>query len=146
MDQKHRRRMTTAALLAAVAAAATDFAYVVLIVSQGATPPQPGIVPFVIGYIAAIAAAALIGMWSALIGRPSAAKAVFLAAAAGSAALGFIGIFSVGLPLLITGALLSFAAQNVSLLRHPNAWLWPVSGAIMAIVVLIAGFVVAGGF
>jgi glucan phosphoethanolaminetransferase (alkaline phosphatase superfamily) len=146
MDQKHRRRMTTAALLAAVAAAATDFAYVVLIVSQGATPPQPGIVPFVIGYIAAIAAAALIGMWSALFGRPSAAKAVFLAAAAGSAALGFIGIFSIGLPLLITGALLSVAAQAIPAMHRPNPWLWPVAGAVIAIVVLIAGFVVAGGF
>jgi hypothetical protein len=146
MDQKHRRRMTTAALLAAAAAAATDFAYVVLIVSQGATPPQPGIVAFIIVYIAAIAAAALIGMWSAFVGRPSAAKAVFLAAAAGSAALGFIGIFSIGLPLLITGALLSVAAQAIPAMRRPNGWLWPVAGAIIAIAVLIAGFVVAGGF
>ena len=138
--------MTTAALLAAAAAAATDFAYVVLIVSQGATPPQPGIVPFIIVYIAAIAAAALIGMWSAFVGRPSAAKAVFLAAAAGSAALGFIGIFSIGLPLLITGALLSVAAQAIPAVRGPNTWVWPVSGALVAIVVLIAGFLLVGTF
>jgi hypothetical protein len=80
MDQKHRRRATTAALLAAVAAAATDIAYLALIRSQNATPPQPGIVPFIIGYIAAIAAASVTGMWAVFIGRRSGAQAVFLAA------------------------------------------------------------------
>jgi hypothetical protein len=146
MDQKKRRRVTAAALLAAVAAAATDVAYVALIVSQGATPPQPGVVPFVFGYIAAIAAASLIGMRFAGIGRMSAARSVFLSAAAGSGALGFIGIFSVGLPLLITGALLVVAAQSLPVISRSNAWLWPASGAIIAIVVLIAGFVVVGTF
>ena len=146
MDQKKRRRVTTAALLAAVAAAMTDIAYVALILSQGATPPQPGIVPFVIGYIAAIAAASLIGMRSVFLGRLPAAQAVFLSGAAGSAALGFIGIFSIGLPLLITAALLSVAAQSIPAVHRPNAWVWPVSGALIAIVVLIAGFVVAGTF
>jgi glucan phosphoethanolaminetransferase (alkaline phosphatase superfamily) len=146
MDQKQRRRVTTAALLSAVAAATTDIAYVALIRSQGATPPQPGIVPFVIGYIAAIAAASLFGMRSVFLGRLPAAKAVFLSAAAGSAALGFIGIFSIGLPLLITAALLSVAAQSIPGVHRPNAWVWPVSGAIMAIVVLIAGFVLVGTF
>jgi hypothetical protein len=146
MDQKKRRRVTTAALLAAVAAVTTDIAYVALILSQGATPPQPGIVPFVIGYIAAIAAASLIGMRTVFLGRLPAAQAVFLSAAAGSAALGFIGIFSIGLPLLITAALLSVAAQSIPAVHRPNAWVWPVSGALIAIVVLIAGFVVAGTF
>jgi hypothetical protein len=47
---------------------------------------------------------------------------------------------------LITGALLSVAAQAIPAMHRPNPWLWPVAGAIIAIVVLIAGFVVAGGF
>jgi hypothetical protein len=146
MDQKNRRRGTTAALLATAAAATTDVAYVALILTQGATPPQPGIVPFVIGYIAAIGAASLVAMRFVSLGRLPAARTVFLSAAAGSAALGFIGIFSIGLPLLITAALLSVAAQSIRAMHRPTAWVWPVSGAIIAIVVLIAGFVLAGGF
>lgn len=146
MEQKKRLRVTTAALLAAAAAAATDVAYVGLIISQGATPPQPGIVPFVFGYIAAIAAASLVGMRFARIGRTSLARAVFLSAAAGSGALGFIGIFSIGLPLFITAALLVVAAQMLPVAPRTNWWLWPASGAIIAIVVLIVGFVVAGTF
>ncbi|MGA8665696.1 MAG: hypothetical protein WB804_02400 [Candidatus Dormiibacterota bacterium] len=63
-----RRRQVTAALLAAVAAGATDGGYLAIIHSQDATPPVPGVVPFVAGYVGAIAA-------------------VLLSAAAGNAAL-----------------------------------------------------------
>ena len=138
--------MPTAALVAAAAAAATDGAYVALIRSQNATPPQPGIVAFICGYIAAIAAASMVGVWCYALGRPAAAKAVFLAAAAGSATLGFLAIFSIGLALLITAALLSIAALSIPRVDRPNAWLWPVSGALIAVVALLLGFFIVGTF
>jgi hypothetical protein len=71
---------------------------------------------------------------------------VFLSAAAGSAALGVIGILSIGIALLITAALLSIAAATIPPIRRPNAWVWPVSGAAAAIAALIVGFVVVGTF
>ncbi len=147
MEGAHRRRQLTAGLLAAVAAAATDWAYLTAVVhSQNGPPSLPGIVPFITGYIAAIAAASILGTACVLGGRPAAAKTVFLSAAAGSAALGVIGIFSIGLALLITAALLSIAAATIPPIRRPNPWVWPVSGAAVAIAALIVGFVAVGTF
>lgn len=147
MEGTHRQRRLRAGLLAAVEAAASDWVYLTVAVhSQNGLPPLPGIVPFITGYIAAIAAASVVGMACVLRRRPAIAKTVFLSAAAGSAALGVIGIFSIGLALLITAALLSIAAQTIPPIRHPNAWLWPVSGAAVAIAALIVGFVAVGAF
>jgi hypothetical protein len=146
MEGTQRRRQVTAGLLAAMAAAATDYGYLAVIHSQGATDPLTGAVPFVSGYIAAIAAAALIGLAFILASRMAAAKTAFLAAAAGSAALGFLAIFSIGLALLITAALLSVTAGTVGPIPGPRPWLWPMSAAAFAVVALIVGFVVVGVF
>jgi hypothetical protein len=146
MEGAHRRRQLTAGLLAAVAAAATDWGYLAIIHSQNALPPLPRVVPFITGYIAAIAAASVVAIACVLGGRPAAAKTVFLSAAAGSAALGCIGIFSIGLALLITAALLSIAAAAIPPFRRPYAWVWPVSGAAVSIAALIVGFVAVGTF
>jgi hypothetical protein len=146
MQRAQRRQQLTAALLAAVAAAASDWAYLAVIHGQDTVPPLPAIVPFVSGYIGAIAVAAVIGLACVLAGRMPAAKTLFLAAAAGSAALGFIAILSIGVALFITAALLSVAAQSIPPVQRPNFWLWPMSGAILAIVGLIAGFVLVGTF
>jgi hypothetical protein len=146
MEGTQRRRQVTAGLLAAMAAAATDYGYLAVIHSQGATDPLTGAVPFVSGYIAAIAAAALIGLALILASRMAAAKTAFLAAAAGSAALGFLAIFSIGLALLITAALLSVTAGTVGPIPGPRPWLWPMSAAAFAVVALIVGFVVVGVF
>ena len=146
MEGAHRRRQLTAGVLAAVVAAATDGAYVAIIHSQDAFQPLPQVVPFITGYIAAITAAAVVGIACVLAGRSAAAKTVFLSAAAGSAALGVVGILSIGLALLITAALLSTAAATIPPIRRPNPWVWPVSGAAFAIAALIAGFVAVGTF
>jgi hypothetical protein len=146
MEGTQRRRQVTFALLAAAAATATDYAYLALIHSEDASDPIHGTVQLVSGYIAAIAAAALIGLALSLAGRTTAAKTAFLAAAAGSATLGVIGIFSVGLPLLITGGLLSAAAGTVGPIPGARPWLWPVLCSLIAMVALIGGFFVIGTF
>ncbi len=97
-----RRRNATAAVVAAIAAATTDVAYIVVIVEQHATGPNPGVVPFLVVYIAAIVAAALLAAVLIVRGRSATADVVLISAAAGSGALGFLGIFSIGLGLLIT--------------------------------------------
>jgi hypothetical protein len=146
MEGPQRRRQVTAGLLAAFAAAATDYGYLAIIHSQGVPDPLSGTVPFVSGYIAAIAAAALIGLAAVLTGRIAAAKTAYLGAAAGSAALGFLAIFSIGLALLITAGLLAIAARTVGPITGPKPWLWPMSAAAFAIVALILGFALVGTF
>jgi hypothetical protein len=146
MEGTQRRRQVTFALLAAAAATATDCAYLALIHSQGGTDPLSGTVPLVSGYIAAIAVTALIGLAFALAGWMTAAKTAFLAAAAGSATLGFLAIFSIGLALLITTGLLATAAGTTGPIPGTRPWLWPVSCSLVAMLGLIAGFVVIGTF
>jgi hypothetical protein len=146
MEGIQRRRQVTLAVLAAAAATATDAAYLALIHSQDASDPLSGTVPLVSGYIAAIAVAALIGLGFALSGRITAARTMFLAAAAGSATLGFLAIFSSGLALLITTGLLVASAGNAGPIPGTRPWLWPVSCSIVAMGGLIAGFVIIGTF
>jgi hypothetical protein len=146
MEGSQRRRQVTFALLAAAAAAATDSAYLALIGNQDGSDPIAGTVRLVSGYIAAIALAALIGLAFALTGRITAAKSAFLAAAAGSATLGFLAIFSIGLALLITTGLLVAAAGTAGPIPGSRPWLWPVLCSLIAMVGLIAGFVIIGTF
>ena len=65
----------------------------------------------------------------------------------GSGALGFLGIFSIGLGLLITAGLLLLAAFGFeSHARRPGAGVARLVGAVGAVAVLIAGFVLTGVF
>jgi hypothetical protein len=140
-------RGVMAAVLAAVAAAATDGAYLGLINSQQATGPHPGVVPFITIYIAAIAMAAVVAAALMLRGKPSAAWPLLVSATTASAALGFLAIFSIGLALLITAGLMGAAAlrleQNIPSSR---SWRPALVGSVVAIAVLITGFVVSGVF
>jgi len=142
-----RRRKATAAVVAAVAAATTDVAYVAVIVEQNATGPNPGIVPFLVVYIAAIVAAAVLSAVLIARGRSATADIVLITAAAGSGALGFLGIFSIGLGLLITAGLLLLAAFGFEpQARRPGDWKAPLVGAVGAIAVLVTGFTLTGVF
>jgi drug/metabolite transporter (DMT)-like permease len=146
MDAVVRRRKVTAAVVAAIAAAATDVAYFALIAGYSETDPK-GVEPLLIVYIVAIVAAALLG--AAWIDRGQSAKAdvVLITAAAGSGALGFIGIFSIGLGLLITAGLLLLATFGFEPHpRQPGDWIAPLIGAVGAVVVLIACFTISGVF
>lgn len=137
-----RRRKATAAGIGAVAAAATDIAYFAL-VGQDAN----GVEPFLLIYIAAIAAAAVVGAVLIVRERSATAEVVLITAAAGSGALGFLGIFSIGLGLLVAAGLLLLAAFGFEPhARRPGDWKAPLVGAVGAIAVLIAGFTVTGVF
>jgi drug/metabolite transporter (DMT)-like permease len=147
MDTVVRRRKVTAAVVAAIAAATTDVAYVALIIQQNATGPNPGVVPFLLVYIAAIAAAAVVSTVLIVNGRLDRADVVLIAAAAGSGALGFLGIFSIGLGLLITAGLLLLAAFGFEPhARRPGDWKAPLVGAVGAVAILVAGFTISGVF
>jgi hypothetical protein len=142
-----RRRKATAAVVAAIAAAVTDVAYIAVIVEQHATGPNPGVVPFLVVYIVAIVAAALLAAVLIVRGRSATADVVLISAAAGSGALGFLGIFSIGLGLLITAGLLLLAAFGFEPhARRPGDWIAPLVGAVGAVAVLVAGFVLTGVF
>lgn len=131
------------AVLAAVAATATDGAYASLIISQNATGPNPGIVPFLIVYIGAIAAAAVLSVALILREQTPAAWTLLVSATTGSVALGIVGIFSIGLALLITAGLLSMAAFRLEhTVPRPTRWLTALAASAIAIGTLIAGFAI----
>ncbi len=141
------RRGVGAALAGTVAAATTDVAYVLLINSQDSTGPNPGVVPFVIVYIAAIAAAGLAGLALILRGRPAPAQVVLAAATAGSAATGFLAIFSIGIALVIAAGFLASAVFALSAEGRPaTGWVPSLVAAAIAVGVLVAGLTVTGVF
>jgi hypothetical protein len=147
MSRAISQRGVMAAVLAAVAATATDGAYLALIKSQPSTGPNPGVVPFILVYIAAIAMAAVIAVALMLRGKPTAAWPLLVSATTASAALGFLAIFSIGLALLITAGLLGAAASRLEqILPSPRSWLPALMGSAIAIAVLIAGFAAAHVF
>lgn len=140
-----RRPGVMPAVLAAVAAAATDTAYVSLISSQNATGPNSGIVPFLEGYIAAIAAAAVLAVALILRGQTVPAWALLVSTTTGSAALGLLAIFSIGLALLITAVLLGVAALRLEqTVPRPTRWVPALLGSAIALGALVAGFALWG--
>lgn len=140
IDTRPARFMTWFALVIVLA---TDAAYLSLV--RGQTNGVDGQVldaftlPFVAGYVlamAALLAASLVRWWSAAARMPLRA-----AAAGGLLVLGVIAIFSIGLPLVIAGAMT--AGATVRTLRGPQltkSSLSAVVAAVVAVVVLVAGF------
>jgi hypothetical protein len=140
IDTRPARFMTWFALVIVLA---TDAAYISLV--RGQNNGVDGQVldvftlPFVAGYVlamAALLAASLVRWWSAAVRMPLRA-----AAAGGLLVLGVIAIFSIGLPLVIAGAMATGA--TVRTLRGPQltkSSLSAVAAAVVAVVVLVAGF------
>jgi len=90
------------AVIAAVIAALTDILYFGVVVGQGGHDPIRWRVAFVATFIAVLA------MTAALSARASASAlrpALLGLSAIGLLAMGYIAIFSIGLPLLLAGAL-----------------------------------------
>lgn len=135
-DSRAARFMTWFALVFALA---TDAVYLLLILGQGGAPSDVVTVAFVASYLAALAAllaASLPRRWSAVV-----RLSLRAAAAGGLLVLGILAIFSIGLPLLIAGAMAVGAA--VRTLRGPflsTSSISAVAAAAVAVVVLVAGF------
>ena len=133
---------------AALIAGTVDVLYLGYIRSQAAGNPQFLRVPFVAIFIAGMAICA------ALSARKSAARwrpLLLGASAAGLLLLGYFGIFSIGLPLLVAGAFaLVSLVGTLSLEGSPPAGSgktaaagMAAAGAVTAVVVLLAGFSLA---
>jgi len=142
MDTRPARFMTWFAFIVVLA---TDIAYLLLIRAQNTPSTQAGAapdvftVPFVAIYLVAVAALLAASLMHRL--RPSLRFALRTAAASGLLVLGVLSLFSIGLPLVVAGAMATGA--TVRTLRGPVltfSSLFAVGAAVTAVVVLIAGF------
>jgi len=139
IDTRPAQFMTWFALIFALA---TDAAYFLLVAGQSGDRPDVVTVAFVASYLVALAAllaASLLRRWNAV--RRLSLRA---AAAGGLLVLGILAISSIGLPLLIAGAMATGA--TVRTLRGPFATpasLAAVAAAFAAVAVLVAGFEVS---
>ena len=136
VDSRPARFMTWFALVFAIATAA---AYLLLKLSQGDVALNGFTVAFVAGYLvglAALLALSLMYRWSGAV-----RLSLRAAASGGLLVLGVIAIFSIGLPLVIAGAMATGA--TVRTLRGPfvtRSSLSAVAAAVVAVAVLVAGF------
>jgi hypothetical protein len=135
-DSRAARFMTW---FAVVFALATDAVYLVLILGQRGSPGDVVTVGFVAAYLvvlAALLAASLLSRWSVVV-----RLSLRAGAAGGLLVLGVLAIFSIGLPLLIAGAMATGA--TVRTLRGPflsASSISAVAAASVAVAVLVAGF------
>jgi hypothetical protein len=129
---------------AAVIAAADDAFYRGVVTTQSGSNPQFLRVPFVAAFIA------LMAICAALSSRASAApwRPLLLGVSAtGLILLGFFGIFSIGLPLLVAGVLASLGlinalgqARSSGERSRKAAIAMTVGGAVLTVAVVVAGF------
>jgi len=136
IDTRPARFMTWFALVFALA---TDAAYLLLKLGQSDTALYVFTVAFVACYLVALAAllgASLMRRWSAGI-----RLSLRAGAAAGLLVLGVLAISSIGLPLLIAGAMATGATVRTLLgpFVTPSS-LSAVAAAVLAVVVLVVGF------
>jgi hypothetical protein len=136
VDSRPARFMTW---MAVVIVLATGIAYSLLTRSQRSASLDVLIVPFVTAYIflmAALLALSLTGELRAGLRMPMRA-----AAAGGLLVLGILSLFSIGLPLVVSGALATGA--TVRALREPrvkSGMLTAAGAAVLAVALLVAGF------
>lgn len=136
VDSRAARFMTWFALIFALA---TDAAYLWLKLGQGNGPFDVYTVLFVAAYLMVMATLLLISLIR--LRRPGWRMPLRAAAAGGLLVLGILAIFSIGLPLVIAGAMATGA--TVRTLRGPfvtPSSLSAVAAAVLAVVVLVAGF------
>jgi hypothetical protein len=116
-----------------------DAAYVALVATEGTYPRDVLTVPFVAGYWAVMAA--MLGL--SLLDRPPLASlrpALRAGAAAGLLITGVLGLFTIGLPMVVAGALATGAAVRTLAGRdRRRAMLTEVVAAVIAVVVVVAG-------
>jgi hypothetical protein len=116
-----------------------DIGYVLLIRSQASNSPDGFRVLFVAAYLALMAV--MLGV--SMLTRPIIIRLrPFLraGAAAGLLVLGVLAIFSIGIPIVVAGALATGAAVRSLSGRRMPAVITEIAAAVVAIAVLVAGF------
>lgn len=127
------------AWIALILVLATDAAYVLLIRGQGAVAPDEYTVPFVVGYLLLLAGLLMASLMR--LPRPAWRMPLRAGASGGLLILGVLAIFSVGLPLVIAGALATGATVRTLRGRQvTRASVSAIGAAVLAVVVLVAGF------
>ena len=127
--------------VAAIIAAVVDTLYVGILISQNRQGPHDPLgltVIFVATFIAVLAvSAALVALGPAITLRP----ALLGLSAVGLLAMGYIAIFSIGLPLVLAGGL-AFVALLISLRASPQpaGILKAGGGALLALAIFVGGF------
>jgi hypothetical protein len=133
------RATRTLVLIAAVLVVLGDAGYVLIVATQGAYPPDAFTVPFLAAYW--LVMAAMLGL--SLLDRPRLAllrPALRAGAAAGLLITGVLGLFSIGLPMVIAGALATGAAVRTLAGRNRmRAVSIEIVAAVIAVVVVVAG-------
>ncbi len=129
------RTISTLSLIAALIAFADDALYILLIRSQGNSLDAR--VMFVAFFIATEAAVAL---GAALVGRRAVRVVLLGAASGGLLALGLLGLFSIGLPLVVAGLLTTLAWTRSTRSSHPS----PVKPLSLAVAVVAVGVLAVG--
>jgi hypothetical protein len=123
-----------------VATVALDALYLAIIAGQGATPPSRFVVPFVASYFGAIALA----MLASLFVPPVIRSGLRAASAAGLVLIGFLTALSIGLAVLIAGAICgACAAATIGSNRRATTIVSAVIGAVLAVAVLLVGLQLA---
>jgi hypothetical protein len=126
-------------VIAAIVVVTVDLLYVWYIeFVQSGVSDQPWRVPFVASYLGVLAICALL---SAVVSGGSWRVVLAGASASGLLVLGFLAVFSIGLPLVVMG-LLTVAALVTTVKSEPHPGLAAgasVAGALVAVVVLLAG-------
>ncbi|MHB8614317.1 MAG: hypothetical protein ACYDAL_18145 [Candidatus Dormibacteraceae bacterium] len=136
LDSRPARFMAWFALVLTLA---TDAAYVLLKLTQGNASLDVYTVVFVAGYLVLLATLLVISLMR--LGTVDWRMPLRAAASAGLLVLGVIAIFSIGVPLVIAGAMATGA--TVRTLRGPfltASSVSAVAAAVLAVVVLVAGF------
>ena len=128
--------------IVSVVTAATAIGYIRLLGQQDDWPALDSRQAMVLTLLVAFAIVSAIGAFA----RPISVRAATAAAcAAGLLPLGFVSLFSIGLPLLLAGALALFAWVNAFRSARGRETLVPsAAGAIAAIAILVVGFAATG--
>jgi hypothetical protein len=133
------RALRVMVMIAFVIVLVTDVGYVLLIRTQQPYPPDAFTVPFVAAFLALMAAmlgVSLLDSGPIVRLRP----ALRAGAAAGLLVLGVLALFSIGLPLVVAGALATGAALRSLVGRRRTAVVAEFIAAVLVLVVLVSGF------
>jgi hypothetical protein len=132
--KRSRVLLAVSALLGAI----TEVLYAVLVRGQDAGPvnPQPLRAPFIAAFVALIAGASLLAAIRPL--QPARAPLLGFSAI-GFIGAGFLGAFSIGLPLVVAGALVVTAAAQSSTPARRLSWVPVLTGGTLAAVLLVVG-------